>query len=181
MVGSRRFLILCCAAAVALPSIALAQKSQSQLDWEAQQTAFLADTAKKPGWKVSASGLAFKRVSKPNPKGKMPTADSEVEVKYVGKTVTDNQFDASPEGDTSSFGLSGVIKGWEEGIPMMREGEVWDFVVPANLAYGDRAKPGIPAGSALQFEVTLVKVLTNPAAPAPAAAKPAAKAPAKKK
>ena len=182
MVVSRRFLVLSCAAAMAMPSAALAQKSSSQLDWEANQATALADNLKKPGWKATADGLQYKRASKPNPKGAQPTSASEVEVKYVGKTVSDNQFDASPDGSTSTFTLDGVIKGWAEGIPMMREGETWDFVIPAALAYGDRAKPGIPAGSALQFEVTLVKVLTNPAAaPPPAAAKAAAKPPAKKK
>ena len=137
------------------------------MDWETNQASFLADNLKKPGWKASASGLEYKRVSKPNPKGAMPTADSEVEVKYVGKTVADNQFDATPDGETLSFGLGEVILGWQQGIPMMREGETWDFAIPAGLAYGDRPKPGIPAGSALQFEVTLVKVKSSPAALAP--------------
>lgn len=176
MVLLRRFLILFCAAAVALPSAALAQKSSSQLDWEANQATALADNLKKPGWKATADGLQYKRASKPNPKGAQPTSASEVEVKYVGKTVSDNQFDSSPDGATSTFTLDGVIKGWAEGIPMMREGETWDFAVPANLGYGDRTKPGIPAGSALMFNVTLIKVHSNPAAPAaPAAAKPVAK------
>jgi FKBP-type peptidyl-prolyl cis-trans isomerase FkpA len=182
MVRLRRFFVLAGAAAIAIPAAALAQKSASQLDWEANQAAFLADNLKKPGWKATASGLQYKRASKPNPKGKMPTADSEVEVKYVGRTISDNQFDATPEGETLSFQLGDVIKGWQEGIPMMREGETWNFAIPAAIAYGDRNKTGIPPGSALQFEVTLVKVKTNPAAAAPPpAAKPAAKPVAKKK
>ena len=153
---------------------ALAQKSQSQLDWEATQAAYLAENLKKPGWKATASGLQYKRI-KANPKGKQPTAESEVEVKYVGKTVSDNEFDATAEGETSSFELGRVIQGWQEAIPMMREGEVWDFAIPAELGYGDRAKPGIPAGSALVFKVTLVKVLSNPAAAPAPVARPAAK------
>ncbi|MDB5451591.1 MAG: FKBP-type peptidyl-prolyl cis-trans isomerase [Caulobacteraceae bacterium] len=172
---SRRLIVLACAAALVLPGAAFAQKSQSQLDWEATQATYLTDNLKKPGWKASADGVQFKRISKPNPKGKQPTAESEVEVRYVGKTVSDNQFDASPESETTSFGLGEVIEGWTKGIPMMREGETWSFAIPAALGYGDRAKPGIPAGSALLFDVTLVKVLTNPAAAPPPAAKPAAK------
>jgi FKBP-type peptidyl-prolyl cis-trans isomerase FkpA len=172
---SRRLIVLACAAALALPGAALAQKSQSQLDWEATQATYLADNLKKPGWKASPEGVQFKRTSKANPKGKQPTAESEVEVKYVGHTVTDNEFDASPEGETVSFGLGEVIEGWTKGIPMMREGETWSFAIPAALGYGDRPKPGIPAGSALLFDVTLVKVLSNPAAPPPPAAKPAPK------
>jgi len=175
MLVSRRLLVLACAAAVALPTAALAQKSASQLDWENTQATYLAENLKKPGWKATPDGLQFKRISKPNPKGKQPTEASEVEVKYVGHTVTDNQFDASPEGETVSFGLDGVIEGWTKGIPMMREGETWSFAIPAAMGYGDRPKPGIPAGSALLFDVTLVKVLSNPAAAAPPVAKPPAK------
>jgi FKBP-type peptidyl-prolyl cis-trans isomerase FkpA len=165
------------AAALALSAgAATAQKSQSQLDWEANQAAYLTENLKKPGWKATASGLQYKRSSKANAKGAQPTADSEVEVKYVGTTISDNEFDATAEGETSSFKLEDVIAGWREAIPMMREGEVWDFAIPAELGYADRAKPGIPAGSALLFKVTLVKVLSNPAALAPKpAAKPAAK------
>lgn len=165
MFGSRHLVMVAIVAALALPGVAFAQRSASQQAWDDTQTAFLADNLKKPGWKAAADGLQYHRVSKANPKGKQATADSEVEVKYVGKTVTDIQFDASPEGETLSFGVSDVILGWQEGIPMMREGETWNFAIPAKLAYGDRPKPGIPAGSALLFEVTLVKVLSNPAAP----------------
>jgi FKBP-type peptidyl-prolyl cis-trans isomerase len=174
-----RRLTLAGLAAAFVAGPALAQKSQSQLDWEKTQADYLAENLKKSGWKATASGVQFKRL-KANPKGKQPTAESEVEVKYVGKTVTDNQFDATEDGETSSFGLQEVIPGWTEGIPMMREGEVWSFAIPAALGYGDRPKPGIPAGSALLFDVTLVKVLTNPAAAPTPAPKPAAKAPAKK-
>jgi FKBP-type peptidyl-prolyl cis-trans isomerase FkpA len=179
MVRFRLLTVVLALTALAFAPAALAQKSQSQLDWEASQAAALADNLKKPGWKATADGLQYHRASKANPKGAQPTATSEVEVKYVGKTVSDNQFDASPEGETLSFTLDGVIKGWEEGIPMMREGETWDFAIPADLAYGDRPKPGIPAGSALMFNVTLVKVHSNPAAPVVTA--PAKKTVAKKK
>jgi FKBP-type peptidyl-prolyl cis-trans isomerase FkpA len=170
----RRLALIGLAAALALSATAvLAQKSQSQLDWEANQAAYLAENLKKPGWKATASGLQYRRSSKASPKGAQPTADSQVEVKYVGTTISDNEFDSTAEGETSSFELARVIQGWQEAIPMMREGEVWDFAIPAELGYGDRAKPGIPAGSALLFKVTLVKVLSNPATPV--AAKPAAK------
>jgi FKBP-type peptidyl-prolyl cis-trans isomerase len=174
MLGSRPFIVLACAAAIALPSAALAQKSQAQLDWEASQAAFLADNAKKPGWKTTADGLQYHRTSKPNPKGAQPTEASDIEVKYVGTTISDNEFDASPEGGTSTFKVEDVIKGWREGLPMMREGESWEFAIPADLGYGDRVKPRIPQGSALIFKVTLIKVLSNPAAPS-APAKAAAK------
>jgi FKBP-type peptidyl-prolyl cis-trans isomerase FkpA len=170
----RRFALIGLTAALALgASAALAQKSQSQLDWEASQAAYLAENLKKPGWKATPSGVQYKRSSRANPKGAQPTPASEVEVKYVGTTISDNEFDSTAEGETSSFKLEDVIPGWQQAIPLMREGEVWDFAIPAELGYGDRAKPRIPTGSALLFKVTLVKVLSNPALPV--AAKPAAK------
>lgn len=150
--------VLAAALTLAAAGPALAQKSQAQLDWEANQQAYMAENIKKPGWKATPSGIQYKMVSKPKPKGAKPTADSTVTVKYEGRTISDNVFDASPEGESATFPLGEVIKGWREAIPMMRVGETWEFVIPAELGYGDRSRPKIPAGSALVFRVELLDV-----------------------
>ena len=71
------------------------------------------------------------------------------------------QFDSSRErGEPIEIvlGAGQVIKGWDQGLQGMRVGGKRTLVIPSRLAYGPRAQPGIPANSALVFEVELVKV-----------------------
>jgi FKBP-type peptidyl-prolyl cis-trans isomerase FkpA len=69
-------------------------------------------------------------------------------------------FDSSVDrGQTISFPLSGVIKGWQEGLAMMKEGGKATLVIPSDLAYGDNGSGDtIPPGATLKFEVELFKV-----------------------
>jgi FKBP-type peptidyl-prolyl cis-trans isomerase FkpA len=126
----------------------------AQKDWADAQKAFLDANLKKPGWKATPSGLQYHKV-KSNPKGAQPGPDTPVTIAYEGKTSTDNTFDSSDSFDVKP---SELVKGMKEGLPMMRQGEVWDFAMPPELGYGDRSGPGRPAGTALQFHVTLTKV-----------------------
>ena len=139
------------ALAAALPALAA---PDAQKDWADAQKAFLDANLKKPGWKATPSGLQYHKV-KANPKGAQPGADTPVTIAYEGKTSTDNTFDSSDSFDVKP---SELVKGMKEGLQMMRQGEVWDFAMPPELGYGDRAGPGRPAGTALVFHVTLKKV-----------------------
>lgn len=56
------------------------------------------------------------------------------------------------------FSLHGVIKGWQEGLQLMKEGAKYKFYIPSELAYGSMDRPGIPGHSVLIFEVELLKV-----------------------
>lgn len=88
-------------------------------------------------------------------------AGDKVSVHYVGTLKDGTKFDSSRDRDTEfSFwvGEKQVIEGWDEGILGMREGELRRLTIPAALAYGSDAKPGIPANSTLVFEVELVNV-----------------------
>lgn len=92
--------------------------------------------------------------------GKQPDTSNTVEVHYHGTLTDGTVFDSSVDrGQTISFPLSGVIKGWQEGLAMMKEGGKATLVIPSDLAYGDAGSPGgIPPGATLKFEVELFKV-----------------------
>ena len=121
----------------------------------AQQAVFVDTT----GYTTTASGLKYKVVKEGT--GAMPKAEDSVEVHYTGKLLDGTVFDSSVErGETISFPLNGVIKGWTEGLQLMKEGAKYEFIIPPYLAYGERGTPGGPIGpnATLYFEVELFKV-----------------------
>ncbi len=136
----------------------------------AEGQAFLAENAKKEGVKTTASGLQYTVLKEGT--GKQPKATDQVTVHYVGKLLDGTTFDSSVDrGEPATFGLSQVIKGWTEGVQLMKEGAKYKFFIPAELAYGENSPPAIPGNSALVFEVELIKVANAPAPPAPPAPK----------
>ncbi|KAJ8045787.1 Peptidyl-prolyl cis-trans isomerase FKBP2 [Holothuria leucospilota] len=84
---------------------------------------------------------------------------------YTGTLENGEEFDSSiPRGEPFVFTLGSgqVIKGWEQGLLNMCEGEKRKLVIPSDLGYGDRgAPPKIPGGSTLIFEVELIKIERN--------------------
>jgi len=129
-------------------------------NWEVGQAAYLMWNSQQRGWSVTPSGLQYRRVSKANPKGEQPTATDTVKVHYRGTFIDGREFDSSySRNEPTSFPLNRVIKGWTEGVALMREGETYEFVIPADLAYGPRwMGTEIPANSALRFTVELLEV-----------------------
>lgn len=119
---------------------------------------FLENNKKNPDVKVTASGLQYKVIKASN--GVSPNANDNVKVHYHGTLIDGTVFDSSVErGEPITFGLSQVIKGWTEGLQLMKTGEKFIFYIPSELGYGDRAAgPKIPAGSTLIFEVELFEV-----------------------
>lgn len=108
--------------------------------------------------KKTDSGLVFCETKAGE--GSSPTLQSTVEVHYHGSLIDGTVFDSSVDrGQTISFPLGGVIKGWQEGLQLMKEGGKATLVVPADLAYGDQGSGDtIPPGATLKFEVELFKV-----------------------
>lgn len=91
--------------------------------------------------------------------GNNPTVQDTVEIHYHGTLIDGRVFDSSViRKKTTLFPLQGVIKGFQEGIPMMKEGGKATLVIPSDLAYGDEGNDAIPAASTLKFEVELFKV-----------------------
>jgi FKBP-type peptidyl-prolyl cis-trans isomerase len=130
---------------------------------------FLAQNKSKPGVKTTASGLQYKVITEG--KGAQPKASDTVQVHYRGTLLDGTEFDSSyKRNEPATFPLNQVIKGWTEGVQLMKEGSKYEFWIPANLAYGDRqVGPQIPPGSTLHFEVELLKVLPPQPASTPAA------------
>lgn len=106
---------------------------------------------------ATASGLKSKVLKKGNG-GDKPSATSTVEVHYTGWTTDGKMFDSSVvRGETTSFPLNGVIKGWTEGVQLMEVGEKRRFWIPADLAYGENPGGGRPGGL-LVFDIELVSI-----------------------
>ncbi|HLT23059.1 MAG TPA: FKBP-type peptidyl-prolyl cis-trans isomerase [Bacteriovoracaceae bacterium] len=121
-------------------------------------TSFIENFVKNEGAVKTESGLAYKVIKEGT--GATPTAEDTVEVHYHGTLTDGTVFDSSVErGKTISFPLNRVIKGWTEGLQLMKEGGKTKFVIPSDLAYGEAgAPPKIPGGATLIFEVELFKV-----------------------
>jgi FKBP-type peptidyl-prolyl cis-trans isomerase FklB len=130
---------------------------------------FLADNKKKEGVKTTASGLQYKVMKEGS--GAPPKETDVVTVNYRGTLIDGTEFDSSyKRGQPATFPLNGVIKGWTEGLQLMKVGSKYQFFIPPNLAYGERqAGPDIGPDSTLVFEVELLeaKPPSAPATPSP--------------
>jgi FKBP-type peptidyl-prolyl cis-trans isomerase len=105
----------------------------------------------------TAKGVFYKVLKKGTGKDH-PTASSRVTVHYSGWTTDGKMFDSSVvRGEPTTFPLSGVIKGWTEGVQLMTVGEKTRFWIPADLAYGSNPRPGAPSGM-LVFDIELISM-----------------------
>lgn len=120
---------------------------------------FLAANAKKDGVKTTESGLQYTVIKSGT--GKTPKATDTVKVHYKGTLIDGTVFDSSIErGEPVTFPVNGVIRGWVEALQLMKEGDKWQLVIPAKLAYGEQAPPGSKIGpnETLIFEVELISI-----------------------
>ena len=120
---------------------------------------FLAENAKKPGVKVTPSGLQYKVITEGH--GDVPKASDEVEVIYEGRLVDGTVFDSTAKHGSKSdkFGAGKLIKGWTEALTMMPVGSKWELYIPSELAYGARQAGNIPPYSPLIFTLELVDIV----------------------
>ncbi|PCI51770.1 MAG: peptidylprolyl isomerase [Alphaproteobacteria bacterium] len=119
---------------------------------------FLKLNKEKSGIKTTDSGLQYKVLLEGT--GKSPSATDRVTVHYEGTLIDGTKFDSSYDrGEPIDFGLNQVIRGWTEGVQLMKEGAKYKFFIPSDLAYGEQGSPGaIPPNAALIFTVELIRV-----------------------
>jgi FKBP-type peptidyl-prolyl cis-trans isomerase len=124
---------------------------------KAEDAAFLEENAKNDSVTVLPSGLQYKIIAEGT--GISPEVSDTVNVKYTGTLLDGNTFDSS-RGEVAKMPLVRMIKGWQEGLPLMKEGAKYKFYIPYDLAYGDS---GRFAGRTLVFDIELVSVRKGPA------------------
>jgi FKBP-type peptidyl-prolyl cis-trans isomerase FklB len=132
------------------------QEAKSKPNIDAGQK-FLAQNKNKPGVKTTASGLQYEVLREGT--GPKPALNDSVEVHYAGTLINGTEFDNSyKRGQSISFAVTGVIKGWTEALQLMSAGSKYKLYIPYQLGYGTNNVGSIPAGSTLIFEVELLNV-----------------------
>lgn len=126
--------------------------------------AFLDTNKSKPGVVTLPDGLQY--IVLTTGTGPVPAATDTVSVNYRGTLTDGTEFDSC--GQPASFPVGGVIHGWTEALEKMNVGSKWKLFIPAELAYGEQGRPGIPPNAVLIFEVELLSVQAAPPPPPPA-------------
>ncbi len=138
---------------IAISAMLLGQTSCSVFKKSANKSQSSTDTL------TTESGLKYIIREKGN--GIMPKNGATVKVHYIGRLTNDTIFDSSyKRNQPFSFvlGKGRVIKGWDEGIALLHEGDKATLIIPANLGYGARSTGNIPANSTLVFDIELLSV-----------------------
>ncbi len=125
---------------------------------KAAGAAYAAKAAAAPGAVKSAtSGLVYRELKAGT--GASPKATDKVKVHYRGTLLNGTEFDSSYKRNApTEFPLNGVIPCWTEGVQKMKVGGKSALVCPADIAYGDAGRPGIPGGATLLFDVELLSI-----------------------
>lgn len=128
------------------------EEQNRKLEEESQR--FLEENAKQAGVVTTESGLQY-QIIEPGT-GKTPGPTDQVTVNYRGTLVDGKEFDSSySRNQPTSFQLDGVVKGWAEGLQLIKEGGKIKLFLPPALAYGER---GPLAHRTLIFDVELLSV-----------------------
>jgi len=110
------------------------------------------------GWHRTISGLRYRKVSGTG-RGAHPAVTDTVTIHYVGRFIDGTEFDSSvARHEPATFPLNRLIRGWQEGVPMMGVGDRYEFAIPYNLAYGYNGRGPIPGGATLLFTIDLIAI-----------------------
>ena len=119
---------------------------------------FLAENKSREGVMELPNGIQYLIVQQGS--GRQPKSNSTIKAHYKGSLLNGKEFDSSyKRNQPFTARLTQLIKGWQEVIPLMKEGSLYRLWIPSDLAYGDNGTGGIPGGATLQFEVELIQIL----------------------
>ena len=102
-----------------------------------------------------SSGLYY-QITSPG-SGPSPTSGSKIFIKYTGKLLNGTIFDQQTTASVS-YGLSGMIQGFQIGLPLIQKGGTIKLIVPSSLGYGCNGFGSVPGNSILYFEIELTDV-----------------------
>jgi len=139
---------------------ALKKAEEEFADVKNEGETFLVENKTKEGVKTTESGLQYTVLKEGS--GDVPKATSKVRVHYHGTLIDGTVFDSSVDkGKPAEFFTNQVIKGWTEGLQLMKVGSKYRFFIPQELAYGAFPRQGGPIKpfSALIFEVELLEIM----------------------
>ncbi len=127
--------------------------------------AFLAENKNKPGVIALPTGLQYKVITEGT--GEIPKATDVVVAHYRGTLLDGTEFDSSySRSQPLTRNVTGLVKGWQEALLLMKTGSKWQLFVPPNLAYGERGSPPkIGPEATLIFEMELLSIQAPPPAP----------------
>ncbi len=120
---------------------------------------YLEENKKRSEIMETESGLQYEIIREGN--GSIATEKDRVKCTYHGTLIDGTVFDSSVErGDTATFAVTGVIKGWTEALQLMPVGSKWRLHIPSELAYGERGSGAkIGGNETLIFDLDLVEIL----------------------
>lgn len=143
----------------AIESIRRAATEKKWANYKKENEEWLENNKSQQGVNPLPSGLQYKVITEGS--GAKPAATDVVKVHYHGTVINGAVFDSSVDrGEPAQFSLSGVIRGWTEGIQLMSVGSKYIFYIPAELAYGEQQRgEQILPFSTLIFEVELLDIV----------------------
>lgn len=152
--------LLAAAGLISAVAVVRAQVAPPQHDaaWHNEQALYLLNLKSEDGWSSTANGLRYRKV-KAGLGGARPSPTDTVTIHYAGRLLDGTEFDSSiARGEPATFPLPRLIKGWQEGVPLMSVGDTYEFAIPYTLAYGPRGKGPIPGGATLVFTIELIGI-----------------------
>lgn len=139
---------------VKMPGAEEAAQAQANLD---AGKAFMEKVAKEEGVKAAPRGIYYEIEETPDANAPSPKPTDTVKIHYHGTLLDGSVFDSSLErGVPAVFPLPQLVECWKVAVPLMKKGETATLYCPADTAYGEMPRPGIPGNSTLIFKIQLI-------------------------
>lgn len=150
------FVVLLCLLLAASPALAADDALSASAN-----AAYLAQSAKRPGTIIRPSGLQYRVLR--SGVGKRPTGNDVAQIRYAMRRIDGVVVDSTTPSLPAAVAVSTInMAGLSEALGLMREGDRWELVMPANLAFGPKGALNgqVPPQQTLVMDVTLVSTAT---------------------